>query len=92
MTDNVMSCDVERGTENSTDESFTTTQLQSPANMDIDVDIEAGDSLSSTDSLLSGVHTAHDIGRHRATLTQKLNQVQFMRQCRCDVVRHRAVM
>ena len=29
--------------------------------------------------------------RHRATLTQKLNQVQFLRQCRCDVVRRRAV-
>ena len=40
---------------------------------------------------LRGVHTAHDIVRHHhATLTQKLNQVQFLRQCRCDVVRHRA--
>jgi len=29
--------------------------------------------------------------RHRATLTQKLNQVQFLRQFRCDVVRRRAV-
>jgi len=38
---------------------------------------------------LSNVHPAHDVVRHRATLTQKWNQVQFLRQCRC--VRHRAV-
>jgi len=82
---------------------------------------------TTTDSLLSGIHTAHDIvrqrwimdamthhvGRHRTTQRTMsfdvarcrttsydivrhwcrnwIKFVQFLRQCRCDVVRHRAV-